>query len=56
MPTEAAGSVSFDDTDSDGEADAELETKETVVADGVPNPGESLARLHLTDCSVEIYG
>lgn len=48
MPTEAAGSVSFDDTDSDGVADAEPETKDTVVVDGVTNAGESLGRLHFT--------
>lgn len=48
MPTETAGSVSFDDTDSEGVADAEPETKEPAVADGVPNAGESLGRLYLT--------
>lgn len=49
VPTEAAGSVSFDDTDSEGVADAEPKTIEPAVADGGPNAGESLGRLYLTD-------
>lgn len=49
MPTEAAESVSFDDTDSDGVVDTEPATKEAVVADRVPFTGESLGKFCLAD-------
>lgn len=42
MQIKAAGSVSFDDTDSDVAVDAEPETNEDVSTDGAPTAGESL--------------